>query len=185
MLGELEVVVFVKSSESLDRVAEHVFGALRMPCQEGTAEELGGRYYEANGMGLRAVLFAHTGEMFDPEFEPYQYGLEITSNYWCVDLDTIELEGALSEYYARLLAFDLDVETSTEVLVETTDEAEVFEIRAYRRNPQYRLDQSPTTAKVFVDEARLVEDRFEDEAEESWDEYEPEGNGLAVEASEE
>jgi hypothetical protein len=185
MLGELEVVVFVKSPESLDRVAERVFGALRMPCQEATAEEFGGLYYGAGGMGLQAALFAHTGEMLDPEFEAYHYGLEITSHYWCVDLDTIDLEGALSEYYARLLAFDLDLETATEILVETSEEAEIFEIRAYRRNPQFRLDQSPTTAKVFLVESRLVEDPFEDESDESWEDDEIEADGHAEGTAEE
>jgi hypothetical protein len=176
MLGELEVVVFVKSSESLEHSAERIFGALRTPYQEATAEEFGGRYYEANGMGLHVTLFANTGEMLDPEFETYHYGLEITSRYWCVDLDTIDLEGALSEYYARLLAFELDLETATELLIETTEEAETFEIRAYRRNPQFRLDQSPTTAKVFVVESRLVEEPFEDEDGETWEEDDEEAD---------
>jgi hypothetical protein len=171
MLGELEIVVFVKSSEDLDRSAERIFGALRTPYQEESDEDLGGRYFEADGMGLQAVLFSHVGIMLDPEFEAYQYGLEITSHFWCVDLDTVDLEGSLSEYYARMLAFELDAETATEILVETTEEAEIFDIRAYRRNPQYRLDQSPTTPKVFVVESRTVSDPFEDEDEE-WDEAE-------------
>jgi hypothetical protein len=108
--------------------------------------------------------------MLDPEFEDYSIGLDISSQFWCVDLETVELEGPLSEYYARLLAFELNLESATEILVETTEESEIFEIRAYRRNPQFRLDQAPTVPRVYMIESRQVEEVFgEDEA---WDEEE-------------
>jgi hypothetical protein len=120
-------------------------------------------FYEATGLGFHAALYPNSGDLLDPEFESYQFGLEITSDFWCVELDTLDLEGPLSEYYARQLAFELDVETATEIFLESTEEAEVFEIRGYRRNPQYRLDQGPTTPKVFVVENRQVVRPFEDE----------------------
>jgi hypothetical protein len=85
------------------------------------------------------------------------------SHFWCAELDAIDVEGPLSEYYARQLAFDLDMETATEILLETTEDAKLYEIRAYRRNPQYRLDQAPTTPKVFVIASRQVEEPFEEE----------------------
>jgi hypothetical protein len=163
MLAELDVVVFLKLHDGLDRAAERIFGALGSQGRRDTADEWGGDYVEASGLGFSAVLFSNAGEMADPEFEQYQYGLEITSQYWCVDLDTDDLEAPLSEYFARKLAFDLNVETATEIPVDTTEESEIFEIRAYRRNPQYRLDQAPTTPKVFVIETRQVEEPFEDE----------------------
>jgi hypothetical protein len=169
MLGELEVVVFIKSNDEFGTLAERVFGVLGSLSTEATAEELGGRYFQSTGMGFEAIFFSNTGEMLDPEFEAFPYGLEITSRYWCVDLDSIDLEGALSEYYSRLIAFDLGMETATEVLVETTEQSDVYEIRSYRRNPQFRLDQAPTTPKVFVVESRLVEDMF-DEKNGDWDE---------------
>jgi hypothetical protein len=87
-------------------------------------------------------------------------------------MNTIEIEGPLSEYFARLLAFELDVETATEVLLEATEDSEIFEIRAFKRNPQYRLDQSPTTPKVFIVETRQVEETFDDEEGEEVDEQE-------------
>lgn len=163
MLAELDVVVFLRAHDSLDRVAERVFGSLHSEYQQVTAEDGNGvPGYQAHGIGFEALLFANTGEIVDPEFESYQYGLEISSSFWCVELDTLDLEGPLSEYFARKLAFDLDLETATEVLLETTEESEVFEIRAYRRNPQYRFDMAPTIPRVFVIESRQVEESFDD-----------------------
>jgi hypothetical protein len=168
MITELDIVVFLKSEEDLERTAARVFAALGSTPARDSSEEWGGDYYAATGLGFRAVLFQHGEEMFDPEFEQYQYGLELISSFWCVDLDTVDLEGPLSEYFARQLAFELNVETATEILLETTEDAEILEIRSFRRNPQYRLDQSPTTPKVFVVEQRQVEQPFEDE----WDDGE-------------
>lgn len=179
MLAELDVVVFLKSHEDLDRTAGRVFGALNSEYRSGESEDLGGRYFEASGLGFQASLFANAGDVLDPEFEQYPYSIEITSQFWCVELDTVDLEGPLSEYFARQLAFDLDMETATEILLDTTEDAEIFEIRAYRRNPQYRLDQAPTTPKVFVIETRQVEVPFDDDDE--WDEEEEEEEEEYVE----
>jgi hypothetical protein len=170
MLAELDVVVFLKSNEDLDRVAERVFAALQSPYEPATSDEWGGAHYRATGLGFQATLFANSGEMLDPEFENYPIGLDISSQFWCVDLETVDLEGPLSEYYARLLAFELNVESATEILVETTEESEIFEIRAYRRNPQFRLDQAPTVPRVYVIESRQVEEVFGED--EEWDEEE-------------
>jgi hypothetical protein len=183
MLSELDIVVFLKSSEDLDATAARVFGALGTAYEEGTAEEqeeLGGPHYSGSGLGFRAVLFANEGDLLDPEFEAYQYSIEILSRFWCIELDAVDLEGPLSEYYARELAFELNVETATEILIDTTEESEIFEIRTFRRNPNFRFDQSPTIPKVFVVETRQVEEPFE---EEDWeDESEIDGetdeNGL-------
>jgi hypothetical protein len=184
MLAELDVVVFLKSNEDLDRTAARVFGTLRSPFSRVEPEDESGEVtYESSGLGFQGVLFSNTGDSADPEFEHYQYGLEITSQFWCVELDTIDLEGPLSEYYARELAFELNIETATEILLDTTEESEIFEIRAYRRNPQYRLDQAPTTPKVFVIESRQVEEAFEDEDlddEEEWEDEDYEDEEEAV-----
>ena len=170
MLAELDVVVFLKSHDDLSRIAERVYGVLRSQYHAATAEEYGGDYFEASGMGFTSALFANRGDALFPEFEEYQYGLEIMSHFWCVDLDSIDVEGPLSEYFARQLAFDLNVETATEILLETTEEAEIFELRSYRRNPQYRLDQAPTTPRVFVVETRRLEAPFEEEEEDTYGE---------------
>jgi hypothetical protein len=185
MLAELDVVVFLKSHDDLDRTAERVFAALRSPYQRSEPDEEGSTpTYEASGLGFQAVFFPNEGDFADPEFEDFQFGIEITSQFWCVELDTIDLEGPLSEYYARLLAFDLNLETATEILLDTTEESEIFEIRSYRRNPQYRLDQAPTTPRVFVIEARRVEQSFDEEEdgdEEEWEDedYEDEDEAVA------
>lgn len=167
MLAEMDIVIFLKAHEEFAQIAERLFGMLGSEFTTGSSEEWGGEYAEARGIGFRAVLFANTGELQDPEFEAYRYAMAITSNYWCVDVDD-ELEGTLSDYFARQLAFDLDVETSTEILVDTAEEGEVFEIRAYRRNPQFRLDQAPTVPKVYVIETRQVVEPYEDD--EEWEE---------------
>ncbi|HLJ66403.1 MAG TPA: hypothetical protein VKX16_03480 [Chloroflexota bacterium] len=185
MLAELDVVVFIKSHDAIERVAERVFGLLRSQYQQSAEDESGIATYEASGLGFHGLLFPNDGEMYDPEFEGFQYGLEITSSFWCVELDAVDLEGPLSEYFARKLAFEMNVETATELLLETTEESEIFEIRTYRRNPQYRLDQAPTTPKVFVVESRQVEEPFEDEDEGEWEDGEDEDYEDDEEAVEE
>jgi len=175
MLAELDVMVFIKSHDDLDRTAERVFGALSSEYQTATMDDSADTYYRANGLGFRAALYPNAGDTLDPEFERFGYGLEITSQFWCVELDTMDLERPLSEYFARQIAFELDLETGTEVLVETTEESEVYEIRVFRRNPQYRLDQAPTTPKVFIVESRQVEEPFDEDWEEGdLDEGKPE-----------
>ncbi len=164
MLAELDVVVFLKLNDDLERTAALVFGALKSPYTASVMDDNPNvTFYEANGLGFHAALFPNSDDLLDPEFENYAYGLELTSHYWCADMNTGDMEVPLSEYFARLIAFELDIETATELLIETTEESEIFEIRVFKRNPQYRLDQSPTTPKVFVVETRQVEETFDDD----------------------
>ena len=181
MLAELDIVIYLKWDEDLTRTAERVFNALGSPFEPASSEEWGGDHYTASGLGFQAYLFANTGDMLDVDFEHYQYGLEILSRYWCVDLQGEDLEGPLSEYYAREIAFELNTETATEILVETTEEAEIYDVQAFRRNPQYRLDQSPTTPKVFVVETRQIERLYEDE---EWEDEDIEEDGETAEDGE-
>jgi hypothetical protein len=162
MLAGLDIVVFLKSHDGLERTAERVFGALKSQFQSSTSAEYGD-HYVATGLGFTAVLFSNSGDVLYPAFEEYSYGLELLSDFWCVDLEGVDIEGPMSEYYARQLAFDLNVETATEILLETSEDAEIFEYRSYRRNPQYRLDQAPTTPRVFVIESRQIEEQFDEE----------------------
>lgn len=166
MLAGLDMVVFLKSNDSLERTAERVFGVLKSQYQASTSDEYG-NHYVARGLGFTAVLFSNAGDALYPAFEAYGYGLELISDFWCVDLEGVDIEGPISEYYARQLAFALNFETATEILLETTEDAEIFEYRSYRRNPQYRLDQAPTTPRVFVIETRQIEEPFEGEGDET------------------
>jgi hypothetical protein len=170
MLLELDISVYVKTSDNLDRAAERIFGVLGTAAERASDPEWGGDHYVGKGLGFRGYLFGNTGDMLDPEFEKYSVGLEIMSNFWCVELDAVDLEGPLSEYYARDLAYELNIETATMVLLETSEEGEIFQLRAFRRNPQYRVDAGPTIPKVFVIEEREVVIPFEDE--------EDDGNNL-------
>lgn len=175
MLVEMDVVIFLKSNDTLEGCAQRVFGAINTPYHAGTPDEDGVETFEGSGLGFEAMLYANSGDVLDPEFESYRYGLEITSQFWDIELDGLDIEGPLSEYFARLLAFELDMETATEMLVEATEESEIFEIRAFRRNPQYRLDQPPTAPKVFVIETRTVEEAFDDDDEnEEWSDIDDE-----------
>lgn len=166
MLAELDVLIFIRSNDDLERVAERVFGALQSQASRSTSDEYGVDVYQAQGLGFTASLYANSGEMQDEEFEQYGYALEITSQFWCLDLDTVELEGALSEYYARLLAFDLNLEIATAIFLEQQEEVEIFERRVFTRNTQYRSDSGPTVPKVFVVETREIEVPI---GEEEWD----------------
>jgi len=170
MLGELDVVVFLQSHDDLQRTAERIFGALQTSSTSATDEDLGDQYFAASGLGFSAGLYINSDQRADPWFERYPYYIEISSHFWCVDLDTVDLEGPLSEYYGRMLAFALDMETATAILVDTTEDGEWFEIVAYRRNPQYRLDQSPTTPKVVEIERRREFSSFEES--EDWEDGE-------------
>jgi len=149
----------------LERTAERIFGALGSPYRVTTSDE-GDTYYEADGLGFRAELFDYDPYVEYPALAPFSYELDIISRYWCVDLDAAALEESLSEYYARELAFELNVETANEVPVETTEEFERMRIRVFRRNPQFRTDQAPTTPRVFLVEEHFREVPFDQ------DEYE-------------
>lgn len=161
MLAELDIAIFLQGDDDLSATAQRVFKALGSEPQAGQSAEWG-EHYAASGVGFRAILYRNEGEMQDPEFERYRYSLEIVSLFSCSELDPMDLEMPLSDYFARLLAFALDVETATAVPVEITGEREVFEVRAFRRNPNYRLDQGPTVPKVFVVETRELVETFED-----------------------
>lgn len=165
MLSELDVAIFLKSNDDLGRVAARVFGALDSQYTPGPSE-VGTESYASHGMGLKAVLYANAGEFQDPEFADYAFTLEITSRFADVELDQIDLEGLLAEYYARLLAFDLNLETATAVLVEEREDAEILELRAFSRNTQYRSDSGPTVPKAHVVETREIAVPLSDEG---WD----------------
>jgi hypothetical protein len=166
LLTELGIVVYLRVADDLEQLASRLFGTLGTEWKISNTSS--GRQAQGRGLGFQAVLAAHEGENLDPEFQQYGHRLEIISAYADVDLDPFDLENPLSEYFARQIAFDLNIETATEILVEANDEEEVYEVRAYKRNPQYRLDQSPTTPKVFVIETReLREPLVDEEAEES------------------
>lgn len=167
MLSELDIAIFLKSNDDLARAAARVFGALNSQYVEGSAEELGTENYQAQGMGFKAVVYANAGELQDPEFADYPVTLELTSRFADVELDQIDLEGMLAEYYARMLAFDLAIETAAAILVEEREDVEVFEIRAFIRNTQYRSDSGPTIPKVHIVETREIEVPLTGEA---WDE---------------
>lgn len=174
MLSELDVLIFLKLGDDPERVASRVFGALGSQYASRTSEDYGPQSYSAEGLGFQAVLYPNTGEMRDEEFAEYGFALEITSQFSCVELDPIELEGQLSEYYSRLLAFDLNTETATAIFVEQEEDAEIFERRVYARNTQYRLDSGPTIPKVFVIETRELEVPLTDEEEAEEDEWDDE-----------
>lgn len=168
MLSELDVAIFLKSNGDLSRVAARVFGALESQYTAGPSEA-GTESYETQGMGMKAVLYANAGEFQDPEFADYAFTLEITTGFTDVEFDQMDLEGLLGEYYARLLAFDLNLETATSIMVEDREDAEVLELRAFGRNTQYRSDSGPTVPKVHVIETREIEIPLDDNG---WDQAE-------------
>lgn len=161
MLTALDIVIFLKSRDDLGTVGPRVFGALGTPhAARSESEETGIPYIHATGLGFEAILSENTGDNLDPEFEEYDFALNITSQYADTDLDAFDLDEPLSEYFARLLAFELNTQTATEILVDTTEEAEVFDIRAYRRNPQYRPDSGPLIPRTGMVESRQVVEPF-------------------------
>ena len=185
MLAELNIVIFLKSNDDLERMAERVFGALGS-VSNATVSDEGDTYYEGSGLGFRAELFTYDPYIEYPALAAFAYELDIISRYWDPDLDAAALDDSLAEYYARELAFELNVETASEVPVETTDEYERLRVRIFRRNPQYRLDQAPTTPRVFLIEEHFRELPFNEEGQvdAALEEYDDETEDLAAGAEE-
>lgn len=180
MLAELDIVIFIKSEDNPDLVAERVFHAMGGDYQTVTSDE-GDTHYEAAGLGFRAELNTYDPYEENPVLAPFDYELDIFSKYFCVDLDALALEETMSEYFARLLAFELNTEVATEILVDATDEVERLRILVFRRNPQYRLDQAPTLPKVFLVEEHEREEAYDRDAWEGDDGNDEEGEELALE----
>jgi hypothetical protein len=171
MLGELDIAIFLKTNDDLEQVARRVFTALGTAVEPGDNDDWEFDSYVGAGLGFTAVLYGNTGDMEDPEFSEYAFTLEIASQFWCPELDTVELEEPLSEYYARMLAFTLDLETAVAIAIDETDDAEIFEVRAFARNTQYRLDSGPTVARAIQVGTRRFEAPL-DEGEDDQDEWE-------------
>lgn len=171
MSTQFESVIYIKAQTNLEEVARGVFASL------GGGEyvtdndpALGGEYYRLSALGLEGTVFANTADMEDEDFADYAYGLGIASTYIEPDLEFAPAESPLSEYYARLLAFNLDLEVATSFYLGGQDGIDLYEIRAFRRNPQYLLDSGPTTQRVYITERRtveydaeLIEDDFEED----------------------
>lgn len=158
MATQFEIVIYVKAHGDLDGMAHAIFGTL------GTDEfisenspDLGGDYARLTTLGLEATVFSNAGEMEDEDFAEYPYGLGIASTYLDPDLELATAESALADYYARLLAFTLDVETATSFYLGAQDGVDVYEIRAFRRNPQFAPDAGPTAQHVYISDRRTVE----------------------------
>jgi len=169
---QFETVIYIKASAELAEVAHNVFAAL------GGGEyisdndpALGGEYARLSALGLEGTVFANEGEMEDEDFADYPFGLGVVSTYVDPELELASAEGALSDYYARLLAFGLDCEVATSFYLGGQNGVDLYEIRAFKRNPQFTPDSGPTVQRVYVAERRTVEydsevvdDDLEDEA---------------------
>jgi hypothetical protein len=158
MPTQFETVVYIKAHAGHEEVARNVFGALgggEFVSDEDPA--LGGEYYRLTALGLEATVFANEGDMEDEDFSDFHFGLGIASTYVDPDLELGPAESALSDYYARLLAFSLDAEVATSFYLGSQNGVDMYEIRAFRRNPQYTLDAGPTTQRVYITERRTVE----------------------------
>jgi hypothetical protein len=155
---QFETVIYIKAQTELSEVAHNVFAAL------GGGEyisdndaALGGDYYRLSSLGLEGTVFANDGEMEDEDFAGYPYGLGVVSTYHDPELELAAAETALGDYYCRLLAFELNVEVATSFYLGGQDGVDLYEIRAFKRNPQWTLDAGPTAQRVYVSERRTVE----------------------------
>lgn len=158
MPAQFESVIYIKSHADLGETARMVFVALGGgDFVADTDPALGGDYYRLAALGLEGTVFGNQGEMEDEDFAGYPYGLGVVSTYVDPDLELAPAEGPLADYYARLLAFQLDLEAATSFYLGGQDGVDLYEIRAFRRNPQFMLDSGPTAQRVYVSERRTVE----------------------------
>lgn len=158
MPTQFETVIYVKSHAELAEVAHNLFAALGGgEYITDTDPALGGEYCRLSALGLEGTVFANEGDMQDEDFAGYSFGLGIASTYVDPDLELAAAETALADYFGRLLAFSLDTEVATSFYLGGQDGVDVYEIRAFRRNPQFRLDAGPTAQRVYVSERRTVE----------------------------
>jgi hypothetical protein len=172
MPTQFETVIYIKSHSELAEVAHNVFASLgggEIMSENDPA--LGGDYFRVSALGLEGTVFANDGEMEDDDFAGYAFGLGVASTYVDPDLELAAAESALCDYFARLLAFSLDAEVATSFYLGGQDGVDLYEIRSFKRNPQFRPDSGPTTQRTYVSERRTVEydteladDDFEDEA---------------------
>lgn len=172
MANQFETVIYIKAHAELGDVARGLFNALGGGDFLSESDpNLGGDYCRMTALGLEATVFANEGEMEDEDFADYRFGLGILSTYLDPDLELAPAEGVLSDYYARLLTFSLDLETAASFYLGAQDGQDLYEIRAFRRNSQYTLDSGPTVQRVYIAErhtveydTELVEEDFEEEA---------------------
>jgi hypothetical protein len=175
---QFECVIYIKSQSGLEDTAKRVFGALGGGAFEQDDDPaLGGEYWRMSALGFEGTVFGNRGDMEDEDFEPYTYGLGVATTYLDPEIELAPAESPLAEYYARLLAFQLDLEVATSFYLGGQDGIDLYEIRAFRRNPQFTLDSGPMSQRVYITERRtveydaeLVEDDFQDEAEAELDE---------------
>ncbi len=157
MPTQFEVVVYLKTSAELEDLARRVFDSLGGDYALENEPSMGGDFYRLTSMGLEATLFSNVDEMLDEDFESYQYALSFVSTFVDPDFEVAPLEAPLAEYYARFLAFNLDAETATSFYLGTQDGIDLYEIRAFKRNPQYVMDAGITVPRVYMAERRTVE----------------------------
>lgn len=173
MPTQFEVLLYVKLPLDIEAATQRVFGALGGGEAKQTIDEnLGGECWRLEALGLQAALFANEGDMLDEDFPDFQYGLSVMSTFHCADIEMAPVEPPLADYYARLLAFYLDAETATSFYVGSHDGVDLYEVRSFRRNTQFRSDAGPTTPRVYVSERRTVEYASDESDANSDDEFE-------------
>jgi len=154
----MEVVVYIRSHSDLATVAGAAFAALGLPASEAQNDAaLGGAYFRQAALGFEATVFANAGDMEDEDFAGYGHALGVVSTYMDPELELEDAEAPLADYLARLLAFHLDAEVATSFYLGGQDGVDLYEIRAFRRNPQWVMDSGPTAQRVYISERRTVE----------------------------
>jgi hypothetical protein len=155
---QFETVVYVKSRDNLEETARRIFSALGGgDFQADNDPALGGDYFRLSALGFEGTVFGNEGEMEDEDFAEFGYGFGIVTTYLDPDLEMGPAETPLAEYFAHMLAFQLDLEVATSVYVGPQEGVDVYEIRAFKRNPQFTLDAGPLAKRVYVSERRTVE----------------------------
>jgi hypothetical protein len=159
MPTQCEVLVYLKFPLDIDmeEAAQRVFAALGGTPEYQRDEETGEAFYRVRALGLEAALFANEGALRDEDFAAFPYGLSVVSLFECPELELAPVESPLADYYARLLAFALDIETATSFYLGSQNGSDLYEIRGFRRNPQFLPNSGPTVPRVYMTERRTVE----------------------------
>jgi len=173
--AQFELVVYFKTSADLEELARQVFRSLGGgDYTSGDDPSFGGEFRRLDALGLEATLFQNQGEMLDEDFDEYAYGLLLAPMYIDPDLELAPVEAPLAEYFARLLAFHSDAEVATSIYLGSQDGLDLYEIRAFKRNPQFVPNSGPTSPRVYISERRTVEyEADEDLADEDGDDEGP------------
>ncbi|GHO44430.1 hypothetical protein [Ktedonospora formicarum] len=107
----MSLQICIKTHQSLQQLATEIRALLNLP--PFTNQSLvGAPYCQFETLGMFVLVQRTEEDERDPEVREYPYCFNLQSSFTEHSLDTDEMEYNLQPYYARLLAFHLNIATA-------------------------------------------------------------------------